>query len=534
MQTAAAPSHDFTLATSDVVIVVGYLLIIVAIGFWVGRGKKESEGFFLGERGTVWPLVGLSLMAANLSGTSYLGLAGAGYHDGIAVFSYEWMAALVLVFFALFVLPFYLRSKVNTMPEFLEKRFDRRCRYVFSGFSIFTAMFIDAAGALYAGAITGRLLFPGVPLWALLAGMAFVAGIYVVAGGLRAVIITDSLQGVLLLLAGGALFFLAFRELGSWQAVVDVAPDELSMSRPADDDFLPTPGLFTGVVWLGFYYWATNHVVVQKALSAKDLDHGRFGALFAGALQLTFLFLLILPGTMGRALFPDLPQPDQVWPALVFELLPVGFRGFVLAALVAALMSTLDSVLNGAGSLVVGDFVKTSERLKLDDKQLLLLSRAVVAVLMGVAALWAPQILRFEGLVEYFQSFLGHLTMPVVVVFLGGLFWRRGTHTAAFWTLVVGVPVGLAGFLAGEVFEVYDLQFLYAAGVMLALSAVLFVGLSLVSEPPGEETVRELTWSRALWRAETKELAQKPLYKRYRPYAYALVVVTLGMVWLFW
>lgn len=524
---------DFELATSDIIVVVVYLMIIIGIGFWVGRGKKDSEDFLLGGRGSVWPLVGFSLMAANLSGTSYLGLAGAGYHDGISVWNYEWMATLVLIFFALFILPFYLRSKVNTMPEFLEQRYDRRSRYFFSAFTIFTAMFIDSAGALYAGALTALLLFPGIPFWVLVGGIAVIAGIYVIAGGLRAVMITDTLDGVLLLLAGGAIFFLGLRELGSWEALVQASPDGLSIIRPPDDDFMPWPGIFTGVIWLGFYYWTTNHVVVQKALSARNLDHGRWGALLAGFMQLPFLFLLILPGVMGRVLYPNLPDPDQVWPALVFDFMPSGIRGIIFAALIAALMSTLDSVLNGAASLVVNDFVKTREKWDFDEKRLLLISRVAIAVFMVAAALWAPQILRFEGIVEYFQSFLGHITMPVVVVFLGGLFWPRGTRQAAFATLAIATPLGFAAFLAGEIFELYEFHFLYSAGVMLLFSAVLFVAVSLLTEAPDREKAQEMTWSRRHWHQESKELEGKPLWKNYRAQALVMLVITVVMLWIF-
>jgi solute:Na+ symporter, SSS family len=521
---------DFEIATIDYVIVAAYIAAIVGIGIWAGRGAKDSDSYFLGGRGTVWPLVGFALMAANLSGTSYVGLAGAGYHDGIAVWNYEWIATLVLVFFALFILPFYLRSKVSTMPEFLEKRYDRRCRYTFSAFSVFTAMFIDAAGALFAGGMVLNLIFPGAPLELLIAGMALLGGLYVILGGLKAVVVTDTIQGVLLLIAGGIIFVMLFDQLGSWQAVRDAAPEDgFTVFKPADDDFLPWPGILTGALWLGFYYWTTNHIVVQKVLSAKNVDHGRWGALFCAFLQLPLLFLLILPGTMGRALYPDLEEPDQIWPILVFDFLPTGLRGLVFAALVAALMSTLDSVLNGSASMVVNDFIKTRKR-EFSERMLLIMSRVMVGIFMVVAALWAPVILEFDGIVEYFQSFLGYLVMPVVTVFLGGLFWRRGGAAAAFWTLALGFPVGLAAFFAGEIFGLFDLQFLYGAGVMLLASVALYVALSLAGARPEAEKVEDFTWSRETWRRETRDLEGTPAYLNYRWLSAALVAVTVGMV----
>jgi solute:Na+ symporter, SSS family len=524
---------EFELSTLDYAIVVVYILIILGIGFWVGRKKETSEEFFLGGRVAIWPLVGFGLMAANLSGTSYVGLAGAGYDDGISVWNYEWMATLVLVFFTLFILPFYLRSKVNTMPEFLEKRYDGRSRALFSGFTVFTAMFIDSAGALFAGAITLKLLFPELPLSVLVAIIAGLGGLYVIAGGLQAVMITDTIQGTLLLIAGGVIFFLVFRELGSWSAVREAAPEDgFSVIKPADDDFMPWPGIFTGVLWLGFYYWTTNHVVVQKVFAAKNLDHGRWGALFAGFTQLPLLFLLILPGTMGRAIYPDLEDPDQIWPALAFDFLPIGIRGLVFAALVAALMSTLDSVLNGASSLVVNDFIKKKKQ-DLSDRKALMIGRVLVGVFMVLAALWAPQLQRFPTIVEYFQSVLGHITMPVVVIFLGGLFWRRGTKQAAFITLAIGIPIGLVAFATGQVLELYDLQFLYATGIMLVISLLIFVTTSLATEAHDPEDLKEYVWTRDAWRKESEDLEGKPFWANYRYLALALTVVTVVMIVIF-
>lgn len=521
----------FEVATIDIAIAVAYIIGIILIGWWIGRSQKDADSFLSG-RGAVWPLIGFSLMAANLSGTSYIGLAGAGYGDGIAVWNYEWIATLVLVFFALFILPFYLRAKVSTMPEFLERRYDGRARTTFSAFSVGTAIFIDSAGALFAGAITLQLLFPETPLWILIAAIAFLGGIYVILGGLKAVMVTDTIQGVLLLLAGGVIFVMVFIELGSWEAVRAAAPEDgLTIAKPADDDFFPWPGIFTGAIWLGFYYWTTNHMVVQKVLAAKDVNHGRWGALFAGFMQVPLLFLLILPGLMGRAIFPDLEDQDQIWPALVFDFLPTGLRGLALAALVAALMSTVDSVLNGSASLVVNDFVK--KRVDWEDRRLLLLSKGLVGVFMVIAAAWAPVIATFGGIVEYFQSFLGYITMPVVVVFLGGLFSARPPRHAAFWTLAIGIPLGLVGFAGAEVLGLWEIQFLYGTGVMFLVSLAVFGAITFLSSPPDLDEPDELVWSRRFWHEETKDLADLPRWKNYRWIASAIVAVTLALVVVF-
>lgn len=522
---------EFDISAVDLAIAGGYILIVLGIGLWISRSHSDTQSYFLGGRGAIWPVIGISMMSANLSGTSFVGLAGAGYGDGIAVWNYEWIATLVLIFFAIFILPFYLRAKVDTMPQFLEVRYDWRARKVFAAFSVVTAIFIDSAGALFAGALTMQLLFPDFPLWTLIAFIAILGGTYVILGGLKAVMITDTIQGVLLLLVGTIIFFMLYSHLGSWEAVREQAPEGgFTLAKPADDDFLPWPGIFTGAIWLGFYYWTTNHIVVQKVLAAKNVDHGRWGALLAGALQLPFLFILILPGMMGRAIFPELEDQDQIWPALVFEFLPVGLRGLALAALIAALMSTLDSVLNGSASMVVNDFIKGRKK-EWSESRMLLVSRGMVALFMVIAAAWAPMIANFGGIVEYFQSFLGYVTMPVVVVFLGGLFWGRPPRHAAFWTLVLAVPVGFASFFLFEVLELLPIQFLYGTGLMLLLSLAIFLGLTFSSDAPDLD--EDATFSRRTWKAESEELADKAWYQNYRILGAGLAIITIAMVVMF-
>lgn len=523
---------DFELGAIDLTVIVIFVAAIVGIAMWVGRKQDSSESYFLAGRTMVWPVVGFSLFATQFGGTQYLGLAGAGFETGISVWNFEWMATLVLLVFALVIMPFYLQSKITTVPEFLERRYDRRSRYAFSGFTVVTAMLLDSAGAMFAGSLVLSLLFPEVPLAVHIIIIAVLGGGYVLVGGLKSVMITDTIQGVVLFAAGAALFVVVFAEFGyDWSTLPELAPEDgFTVAPPPDDDFLPWPGIFTGALWLSFYVWVTNHIVVQRVLAAKNIDHGRWGALFAGALQLPVLIFLIFPGILARGIWDegDIPDGDMVWPALVFEYVPVGIRGVIVAALIFALMSTLDSVLNGASSLVVNDFIKTRKR-EFTEKQLLRFGRILVGVFMVVAALWAPVITTFPGIVAYFQSFLGYVTMPLVVVLLGGLFWRRASSAAAIWTLAI-VPFGLTAFFAGEVFSVFELQFLYATGVMFGLSVVVFVAISLMTAPPSDEQVRELTWSRATWRQESEDLVGTPWYKNYRVLALALGVITVGSV----
>jgi solute:Na+ symporter, SSS family len=522
---------EFELALTDMAVIVGFTAVIIGIGFWVGRKKGSAEEFLLAGRGMIWPLVGFSLIASQFSGDLYIALAGGGYEEGIVVWNYEWMATLVLVIFALFILPFYLQTKITTVPEFLERRYDRRSRKTFSAFTVFTGTFIDAAGAMFGGALVLQLLWPETPLLVHIVIIALIAGAYVVLGGLQAVMITDTIQGPILFIAGGVLFVMAFAEYGfQWSMLPELAgEDGWTIIREPGDDFLPWPGLFTGAVWLSFYVWVTNHMFVQKVLAARSIDHGRWGALFAGFMQLPLLVLVIFPGILARDVFEELPEPDMAFPALIFEFLPVGIRGFVVAALIAALMSTLDSILNGSASLVVNDWVRQMDR-EFTERQLLVLSRVLVAVFMVIAVVWAPVITTFDTLVEFFQSFIGYVTMPLVVVLLGGIFWKRATATAALVTFAGWLPLGIGAFFVTEIFDLVEIQFLYGAGIMFAASLITLVVVSLLTEAPSEDKVEETTWSPAVWRRESQELADRPWYLNYRYQGVALFVFTIAVV----
>ncbi len=528
-------SERFDITGLDIGILVGYLILSRLIPLWLNRGGgDDSDGYFLGGRNFTWPLIGFSLFATNMSGASFVGLAGAGYNSGISVYSYEWMAAIILILFVFFILPFYLRSEVFTMPQFLEERYDRRSRLAFSGFLIFLSMFLDCAGALYAGGLVGQTLFPVVPLWGHILVLALLAGVYTIFGGLGAVVISDSIQAVVLIIGGTIVFFMTFAAIPSWSEMVAAAPEgALSIIQPISDPALPWPGLFSGVLIIGIYFWTTNQLIVQRTLGAKNLNHGRWGSLFAGFLKLPILFIMVLPGTMAIVLYPDLANPDLAFPTLAFDLLPVGLRGVILAALVAAITSSVDSVLNSASTLVTMDYVKTF-RPDTSDRTLVFIGRVTTAIVMTVAIFWAPQIQRFPTLWQYFQSVLAYAVPPIVVVFLVGISWMRGTRHGAFWTLAIMVPTGLVFFVLNEILGVFTIQFLYASGISFLLSIIVYVGISLVTEPEPAERIEDLVWKPKLWKQETKDLQDVPWYLNYRYQSIALLVLTAIIVGSFW
>lgn len=518
----------FEITTVDLAFVAVYVVIIIWLGFYFARRTRTTDDYFLAGRSLTWGLIGASLFASNISSSSIIGMAGEAYGTGIAVYNYEWMAVVILVIFAVFLVPFYLKSRVYTMPEFLERRFDTRSRYYFSGLTILGNILIDTAGALYAGSLVVQMIYPGIPMWMSVVILAILAGLYTIAGGLSAVVYTDAIQAVLLFAGATTVALVAFGEVGSWEAVIATTPPEmLSLIRPADDDVLPWTGLVTGVLLLGFYFWTTNQFMVQRVLGARDLNHARWGLLFAGLLKVPIIFIMVLPGTFARVLYPGLARADLVFPTMMFDLLPVGIRGIVITALIAAIMSSVDSTLNSASTLVTMDFVKKL-RPQADQRTLVVTGRFVTFVFMILAAAWAPQIFEFPSLWQYLQQVLAYLSPPIVSCFVIGLFWPGATRRSAFWGLIIG-HVASATLLIAQP----DLHFLYIPPILFGISSVTIAAVSLVRPRAADPGIRELTWSPQTFHAETRSLSDLPLYKNYRFQAAVLVAVTAVFVVMF-
>ena len=534
---------DFQLGSIDLSIVILYLVFIVTLGLRFAKKSKSAEDYFLGGRAFTWPLVGLSLYASNMSSATLIGLAGSAYATGISVYNYEWMAAVVLVFFTIFFLPYYLRSQVYTMPEFLERRFDVRSRYIFSGITLIGTIIIDTAGSLYAGALVVKLIFPQIPMWQSIVTIALFSGLYTIAGGLAAVVFTDAIQAILLTIGAMMISVIAFFKIGSWSAVTAVTPPEmLSLVQPLNDSFLPWLGLFTGVPLLGFYFWCNNQFMVQRVLGAKDVNHGRWGALLAGLLKLPVIFIMVLPGTMARVLYPAAENPaiqnnpDLVFPTLMFDLLPVGILGLVAAGLIAAIMSSIDSTLNSASTLVTMDFFKKL-RPKTTSTQLTWAGRIFTGIFMVLAAAWAPNIENFPSLWQYLQTMLGYIAPPIVACFLMGLFWKRANGPGAFAALIVGFGVGILDIIL-RVADIpvwfTELHFLYLATIRLVICVATIFIVSLATAPPPPEKTKAYIWTKQVYDAETQELKALPWWKNYRVQSIVLLALTSAFVIAFW
>lgn len=518
------------LSAWDAVIVVAYLVGIVGFGVVLSLRRGSSEDFFLASRASTWPVIGLALLASNISSTTLIGLAGAAYASGISVYDYEWMTGVVLVFFCIFFLPFLLKARLYTMPEFLERRYNGFCRTYFSALTLFLNIVVDTASALYGGSLMLSLIFPHVPLGVIVAALALFAGAYTVAGGLKAVIYTEVVQAVLLLGAATVISVTAFNRAGGWAEVMSrVAPAKLSLIRPLGDPTVPWLGLLTGVPLLGFYFWCTNQFMVQRILSAKDENHGRWGALFAGLLKLPVLFLMVLPGAAALLLYPHLTRPDLVYPTLMFDLLPTGLLGVAVAGFLAALMSSIASTFNSASTLFTMDFVRKA-RPELSSRALVRVGRAATVGFAVLAVLWAPQIQRFGSLWQYLQRVLAYAAPPIVALYVVGVFWPRANGRGATAAVLAGLVAGVALFVADDLLHLLPLHFLYVAPILFVLAAAVLVGVSLATAPDPAVKTQGLVWTPALFRAETEALRARPWWSNYRVLGASLLALTAMLV----
>ena len=524
---------DFTLSTLDSSIVVIYLIFVVWLGFYFGSKHKNAEDYFLAGRTLTWPLIGFSLFASNMSSNSLVGLAGAGYKDGYSVYSYEWMAVVILILFAVFFLPFYLRNKIFTIPEYLERRFSYPVRAYASAIAIVLNVLVDIAATLYAGGLVINLIFPEISLQLIIVGVAVIAGIYTISGGLSSVVYTDAVQAVILIIGSTLITIFAYNQVGGWDPVYEITdPSHFNVIKPVTDEALPWPGLFTGVLLIGFYFWGTNQYITQRTLAAKSVRQGQWGSMFAGFLKLCILFIMIFPGALARVLYPDMENMDLIYPTMLFDLLPTGILGFVLAGLIAAMMSSLDSGLNSVSTLITMDFYKKIVP-SADTKKLMKIGRIVTAIIMVIAVFWAPQIGNFTKLWDYLQQTLAWFSPPVVALFVGGLFFKRTNRLGAYACIGVGFLLTVL-LIANAMNPFMDLpNFLYVAGIHFVICFAIMQIVSRTTMAPSAEQVSAMVWTPAEFARESEALKELPWYKNYRNQAIALCITVIIILFVY-
>lgn len=526
------------LAWIDIFIIFCYFIFIVYLGFKYGK-SKDTDSYFLAGRGMGWKVIGFSLFAASISSSTLIGQAGDAYSTGIAVFNYNLVSVVVMVFFAWFILPLYIKSKIYTIPEFLEKRFSVHSRYYFSAITIVVNIFLDAAGSLYAAAIVMKLAFPELSLMTLAIVFAIIVAAYTIPGGLSAAIRVDLMQGIFLLVGSIILTFYAVTNGGAEYVKELLANNDMMMKlvRPSDDSSVPWLGALVGIPILGLFFWGNNQQLVQRVLTAKSVDEGRKGVLLVGFLTVITLFVIILPGLMSVKLFPGLPKPDMVYPNMVMKLLPNALIGFMMAAMVAALTSSLSGLLNSVATLFTMDFyVKWKPESSSQNR--VVIGRVVSITVLVIAVLWAPQIgKRFGTLLKYYQEMLSIMAPPIVAAFILGIFWKRTNATGAFIGLVAGIALGVTNLVItintdSSLFG--DIHFLLTVPFYFVWSALVMIVVSLATKKPPIDKVEAYTWKVADFHEETMTLKNRSVWNNYRFWSVLLLVFCAIVLILFW
>jgi solute:Na+ symporter, SSS family len=495
------------LSALDWIEIATYFAAVFAVGFYFARRKRTSKDYFLAGGNVGWAAIGASIFATNIGSEHLIGLAGSGARSGLAVGAYELSAVICIMFLAWVFLPYYLKSGVFTMPEYLERRYTPGCRWGLTIISLFAYIFTKISVGLFAGAI----LIKAVTGWDIITSALILVigtGVYTVAGGLAAVIYTDLLQAVIFVIGSVVLMVVGLDKVGGFEGLrAACPPDFFHMVKPLNDPVYPALGTTFGIVILGIWYWCTDQVIVQRVLAGKDLTHARGGAILAAWLKILPLFIFVVPGLIALVLWPEEvgKNPDQAYPLLITRLIPKGLIGIMIAVFLAALMSSLASVFNSCSTLITMD-IYHKIRPRAEERTLVRVGRLTTAAIVIVSIVWIPMI-RFlsDQVYQYLQSIQAYIGAPIATIFLIGVFWKRATGKAAIITLITGGLLGLIRFITDVLSKMGmefpwpfkpSFAFLNYSLIVSVLCVAMMIVISLLTPPPQEEQLANLTFSR--------------------------------------
>ena len=560
----------------DLAIVVAYFVLIVGLGCFVGLRRRQAgaagKDYFLAGRNLTWPIIGLALFSTNISTIHLVGQAQAGYKSGLVYGNFEWMAPFTLIALALFFAPFYIRSRVATLPDFLEKRYSRASRNWLAALSMVSAVFVHIGFSLYTGAVVLEGLF-GIDRMTSVIGICLLTGLYTVVGGLLAVVLTESIQTIILL--AGAICITAFglHRVGGWSGLTaSVDPAMLTMIRSAKEcPELPWYAVFLGYPVIGLWYWCADQTIVQRVLGARSENHARVGPLFAGFIKILPVFIFVLPGTIGLALVNQGKLPalrlarsatvqttpvvlsqtqqdvlaavkaagegkeagtsveqvagstglssaevsttagelvakdlirvrsEDIYAHMIVGLLPVGLKGIVAAALLAALMSTVSGALNSIATLFCYDIYR-QWRPDTPDRSLVRMGQVVTVVAMVTAILWTPLIKHFPSIYDGVNTLICFIAPPITAVFVWGVFWRRASSAGALATLIIGSALGFVVFWL-EWFKdstKWNVHYMMAGFYLFVICSVVMCLVSTLRPDPPSDERAALCWGNPL------------------------------------
>ena len=519
------------LGTWDWIFLIAYMLVIAGISIWSIRKAKDSPtDYFLANRNLGWWVIGASILASNVGSEHIVGLAGAAAKTGTPLGHYELHSWIVLILGWVFV-PFYMRSNVYTMPEFLERRFNAKARRLLSIIQLLSYVIAKASVTIFAGALVFNQIL-GVDFWTGAIILVMVTGVYTMFGGLHAVMYTEAIQAFVLLIGSAVLLYLGLDKVGGWNGMIAAIPGEkLNMFRPLSDPDFPWLGILFASPIVGIWYWCTDQHIVQRCLAARDEKQARRGTIFAAYLKLLPFFIFLIPGLIafvlhqrGELILPNnadgTPDYNAAFPAMVEQIMPVGLRGLLAGGLLAALMASLASVYNACSTLFTMDIYQKMKP-QASGKELVKVGRIATGVVVILGMIWIPMMGRISNtLYEYLQSVQSYLAPPIAAVFLFGVFFKRINATGAYSAMVAGFVLGIIKLtlelfqdnLSGLLYDFATINFLYFCIYLFLFSVAWMVIVSLFTAKPSDEQIKGLTFattvaedraaSRASWNAK--------------------------------
>ncbi|MBO9203596.1 MULTISPECIES: sodium:solute symporter [Niastella] len=507
------------LGPTDWLFVGLYLAVIAAISIWsIKKAKDSPSDYFLANRNLGWFVIGASILASNVGSEHIVGLAGTAASSGVVMGHYELHSWIILTLGWVFV-PFYMRSMVYTMPEFLERRFNAKARWLLSIIQLISYVIAKAAVTIYAGALVFNSLL-GVDFWTGAIILVVVTGVYTIFGGLHAVMYTEAIQAIVLLAGSAVLLFIGLDKVGGWDTLMHSLPKEkLNMFQPLSNPDFPWAGILFASPIVGLWYWCTDQHIVQRCLAARNEKEARRGTIFAAYLKLMPFFIFMIPGLIAYTLHQqgklNMTDTDVAFPTLVKEIMPVGLRGLLAGGLLAALMSSLASVYNACSTLFTMDIYK-KKRPDASNHELVRVGRIATGIVVLLGMIWIPLMKNIsKGLYGYLQSVQSYLAPPIAAAFLLGVFSKRINAKGAYTAMVVGFIIGILKLVfelmkgqlsPGLLYDFATMNFLYFCIALFVFSVVLMVAISLATPAPDEAHIKGLTFATTV--AEDKKASR--------------------------
>jgi len=541
----------------DYIIFIGYALLILGVGLWVSRDKKghqkNAEDYFLAGKSLPWWAIGASLIAANISAEQFIGMSGSGFALGLAIASYEWMGALTLIIVGKYFLPIFIEKGLYTIPEFVEKRFSTNLKTILAVFWIALYVFVNLASVLYLGSLALETIM-GIPMIYGVIGLALFAAAYSLYGGLAAVAWTDVIQVIFLVLGGLVTTYLALDTVSGGEGVMaglktvyEAAPDRFTMildrSNPEYKN-LPGIGVLVGGLWVAnLYYWGFNQYIIQRTLAAKSLKESQKGILLAAFLKLLIPVIVVVPGiaayvmindpeilaSLGEAGLQNVPsteQADKAYPWLL-QFLPTGLKGIAFAALAAAIVSSLASMLNSTSTIFTMDIYKQYINKNASDKATVNTGRISAAIALIIACIMAPLLGGIDQAFQFIQEYTGVVSPGILAVFMLGLFWKKTTNKGAIAGALASIPIAMyfkvapKGWSSSSFF--LDLPWMDQMGYTAILSMIVIILVSLLQHR-GADDAKGITLTKSLFKTSPK----------FNIGAFAIMIILVAIYALFW